>query len=141
MDEASSNKDTLRRVMRAYTQGDLEPLMKAVAEDVVWDSNSPAPHFRFGGRYNGHVGLTEALSLIASEFHILRYDIEEMTGEGDIIWAMSEFEVLERRSGKHAQLRLANRWQFRAGKIVSCTEFFDSAGTLLQLDKIAPQAA
>ena len=132
-----TNQDTLRRVMGAYAKGDLGPLLDAVTDDVVWESNSPAGQFRFAGRYSGPFGLKEALALIASEFAILRYDMTETTGEGDIVWALNDLEVLERRSGKQARVRLANRWQFRDGRIASCTEFFDTAGTLLQLDRAA----
>jgi ketosteroid isomerase-like protein len=137
MPGAGSNKETLLRVMRAYADGDLAPMLAVADENVVWDSNSIAPQFRFSGRYTGHTGLKEALSLIASEFVIVHYDIREITGDGDILWALSEIEILDRRSGKQFKLRLANRWQFRDGKIASCTEFFDTAGTLIQLGRAA----
>ncbi|HEY2070499.1 MAG TPA: nuclear transport factor 2 family protein [Rhizomicrobium sp.] len=126
--------------MRAYTQGDLEPIMAVAAEDVVWDSNSASPHFRFGGRYNGHHGFKEALSLIASEFVIVHYDIKEITGEGDVLWALNDIEVLDRKTNRQVKIRLANRWEFRGDKIISCTEFFDSAGVLLQLGRTAEAA-
>jgi ketosteroid isomerase-like protein len=85
--------------------------------------------------------LKEALSLIASELLISRHDITELTGDGDVVWAMSDVEVIERHGTKQARIKLVNRWQFRDGKIASCTEFFDSAGTLLQLDRITTRAA
>jgi ketosteroid isomerase-like protein len=131
-----SNKDMLGRVIRAYVQGDLAPLMDNAADDIVWNSNASAEHYRFGGRFKGHLGLKEGLSLVATEFGILRYDIREMTEEGDVVWALSELEVLEHKTGKRARVMLANRWQFRGGKIASCTEFFDSAGVLKELGRL-----
>lgn len=100
MSGPSSQKETLKRVMRAYSLGDLAPMLAIADENVVWDSNSSAPQFRFSGRYTGHHGLKEALSLIASEFVIVHYDIQEITGEGDLLWALSEIEILDRKTGK-----------------------------------------
>jgi ketosteroid isomerase-like protein len=132
---SKSNKDTLGRVIRAYVEGDLAPLMENVADDIVWNSNASAQHYRFGGSFTGQIGLKEGLSLVATEFGILRYDVREMTEEGDVIWALSEIEVLEHKTGKRARVNLANRWQFRDGKILSCTEFFDSASVLKELGR------
>jgi ketosteroid isomerase-like protein len=131
----SGNKRRLARVMAAYTKGDLEPLMDAVTDDVIWDSNALTSQFRFGGSFRGPLGVKEALSLIATEFHILRYDIQEMTGDGDIVWVLSDVEIRDRKTGKQIAIKLANRWQFRDGMIVSCTEFFDTAGTLIKLGR------
>jgi ketosteroid isomerase-like protein len=128
--------EALTRIMRAYLQGDLEPLFAAASDDVVWDSNVPKTSFRFGGRFQGRVGLKEALSLIASEFAIVRFDVRELTGDADVVWAMSDVTLSEHKTGKRADIRLANRWQFAGDKIVSCTEFFDSAGVLTALGRL-----
>jgi hypothetical protein len=53
MVQQSANQTTFRRVMCAYTKGDLAPLMDIVTDDVVWDSNAQPSQFRFGGRYVG----------------------------------------------------------------------------------------
>ncbi|MBV8977969.1 MAG: nuclear transport factor 2 family protein [Alphaproteobacteria bacterium] len=131
----AGNKDVVRRVIRAYVEGDFEPLMQAVSDDIVWNSNAPAAHYRFGGSFQGRIGLKEGLSLVATEFGILRYDIRELTEEGAVVWALSDLEIVEHRTGRHAKVNLANRWQFAEGKIASCTEFFDSAGVLSELGR------
>jgi ketosteroid isomerase-like protein len=133
--------DALRRIIEAYVQGDLEPLMVAAADDIVWNSNVPAPQFRFGGQFHGRIGLKEGLSLLASEFSLVRYDVREMTGDGDIVWVLSDVIVSEHRTGRRASVTLANRWQFRSGKIVSCTEFFDSVSVLIALGRIEAKSA
>ncbi|HWA91280.1 MAG TPA: nuclear transport factor 2 family protein [Rhizomicrobium sp.] len=129
------NHETLRRVMRAYVEGDLAPLMSAATDDVVWDSNAPKEYFRFGGRFTGHLGLKEALSLIASDFAILRYDTGEMVGEGDVVWVSNQLDVIELKTKSRAQFQLVNCWRFADGKIRSCSEYFDSAGLLLKLGR------
>ncbi|HTT98263.1 MAG TPA: nuclear transport factor 2 family protein [Rhizomicrobium sp.] len=128
--------DTLRAIMGAYLQGDLEPLMAIISDDFVWDSNARRSQFRFGGVFKGRVGLQEALSLIASEFAMLKYDVHELVGDADTVWALSEVVLSEHKTGKRATFRLANRWQFRDGKLISLTEFFDTAGVLADLKRL-----
>jgi len=128
--------DALRAIMGAYLQGDLAPLRAIASDDIVWDSNARRSQFRFGGIFKGRVGLQEALALIASEFAMLKYDVQEIVGEGDIVWALSDVILSEHKTGKRASFRLANRWQFRDGKLVELTEFFDTAGVLADLGRI-----
>ncbi len=138
---ASRHHAALRRVIDAYVQGDLEPLMLAAADDVVWNSNVPPSHFHFGGQFHGRIGLKEALSLIAREFSLVRYDVREMTGDGDVVWALSDVILSEHRTGRRACVKLANRWHFRDDKIVSCTEFFDGVGLLIALGRVDAKPA
>ena len=128
--------ETLRAITGAYLQGDLGPLMAIASDDIVWDSNARRSLFRFGGVFKGRVGLQEALSLIASEFAMLKYDVQEIVGDGDTVWALSDVILSEHKTGKRASFRLANRWQFKDGKLVQFTEFFDTAGALADLGRI-----
>ena len=138
---APRHHDTLRHIMEAYVQGDLEPLMVAAADDIVWNTNVPASHFRFGGEFHGRIGLKEGLSLLASEFSLVRYDAREMIGNGDVVWVLSDVIISENRTGRRANAKLANRWQFRDGKIVSCTEFYDSVSVLIALGRLDAKSA
>jgi ketosteroid isomerase-like protein len=128
--------DKLRAITGAYLQGDLAPLMEIASDDIIWDSNARKSQFRFGGTYKGRVGLQEALSFIASEFAMLSYNVREIVGEGDTVWALSDVVLSEHKTGKRANIRLANRWQFRDGKLVAFTEFFDTGGVLADLGRI-----
>jgi len=138
---APRHHDTLRHIMEAYVQGDLEPLMVAAADDIVWNTNVPASHFRFGGEFHGRIGLKEGLSLLASEFSLVRYDAREMIGNGDVVWVLSDVIISENRTGRRANAKLANRRQFRDGKIVSCTEFYDSVSVLIALGRLDAKSA
>lgn len=125
----------IRGVVRAYAQGDMTPLLAAASEGVVWSSNAPKASFRFGGRFSGHLGMKEAVSLIASDFDLLRYEAREMIGDGDVVWLSNDLDVLERKTRSRIQFELVNRWQFQDGKLVAYSEYFDSAGVLFKLGR------
>ena len=53
-------------------------------------------------------------------------------GEGDVIWAMCEVAATQRPSGRPVSTVLVSRWQFRGGKVIAFSEYFDTAGVLVQ---------
>jgi ketosteroid isomerase-like protein len=110
--------------------------MAIASDDIVWDSNARRSQFRVGGVFKGRIGLQEALSIIASEFAMLKYDVREIVGEGDTMWALSDVVLSEHKTGKRANFRLTNRWQFKDGKLVQLTEFFDTGGVLADLGRL-----
>lgn len=130
------NKATLRRMIVAYESGDFAPIYEALDEDVTWASNSLANHYRFGGVRRGRAGVVEALSMIAVDYEISRYEVVEMIGEGDVVWATSMLSLFDRKTARPLTFPLVNRWQFKDGKIVSCSEFFDTAAVLQQQGRI-----
>jgi ketosteroid isomerase-like protein len=138
---AEFNKAVLARILKAYALADLAPLMGALHDDIAWTSNALPGHYRFGGRRQGRAGVIEALSMIASDYAIYRYDVRDLIGEGEIVWALCELEVGARGTQQSVALLLGSRWEFRDGKIISCQEFFDTAGTLAQLGRIQPTLA
>jgi ketosteroid isomerase-like protein len=132
----AANKAVLKRALKSYEKGDLEPILALLDENIVWRSNALAKHYRFAGRRQGRAGVIEALSMIAADFQVSRYEPIELVGEGDVIWASSEVSCLDRKAGRQLSFLLVNRWEFRDGRIVSCSEFFDTADVLQQQGRL-----
>jgi ketosteroid isomerase-like protein len=139
MADAASHKVILRKVLKAYRLGDFEPVLDALDDRVVWTSNALPGHYRFGGERHGRGGVIEALSLIAADYHITRYDVHEMVAEGDVVWVTSELGVDDKRNHRSIGFTLVGRWEFQAGKIVSVSEFFDTASVMQQQGRVAAE--
>jgi len=135
--DAASNKIAIRKALAAYGAGDLAPLLALLHDDVVWTAHALEGHYRFGGRHVGRASVVAALSMIAADYAINAYVVEEITAEGDIVWAANVVHVTERRlGGEPFPVKLANRWRFRDGKIISVDEYFDTAGALCEEGRV-----
>jgi ketosteroid isomerase-like protein len=132
-----ANKKVLERILKAYSQGDLERVVSSFDENVVWMVHTLPGHYRFGGPRRGHLGMSEVWAMLATYFTMERYESREMVGEGDVVWSTNELTVLVRKTGKRVLLRLVNRWQFKDGCVIACDEYFDTAATLAQQERIA----
>lgn len=135
--QVDANKKVLERILRAYSEGDLERVVSSFDENVTWMVHTLPGHYRFGGPRRGHLGMSEVWAMLATYFTMERYESLEIIGQDDVLWSTNELTVLVRRSGKRVLLRLVNRWEFKDNKVVACDEYFDTAATLAQQDRIA----
>lgn len=132
----AANKAALHRIIAAYAIGDLTPLLEALHPEVVWASHGPPDQLRFAGKHEGRDNCVAGLSLMATDFALHSYDIVELVAEGDIVWMHARLETSRRAGGFRHVLDVANRWQFHDGKIMSITEYYDSASMLMRDNRL-----
>jgi ketosteroid isomerase-like protein len=131
------NKALVKKIVDAYSHSDIAPLYETADDTIVWTSHGPAQLSRFGGRHEGRMNALAALSAIAAENAMHRYDIIEMVAEGEVVWLRGNIEVTDRQSGIRFSFEIASRWQFRGGRLIACTEFYDSASNFIRTGRLA----
>jgi ketosteroid isomerase-like protein len=132
----AANKAALTRIIAAYAIGDLAPLLDALDFAAVWTSYGPPDQLRFAGRHDGRDNCLAGLSQMATDFALHSYEIIELVAEGDIVWMQAKLETSRRAGGPRHVINVANRWEFRGGKIMAITEFYDSASMLVRDGKL-----
>lgn len=138
---AAANKALVQRILRAYAQSDLTPLLETIHEDVVWTSSAPLEHYAFAGPHHGRAGTLAGMAKIATEYQLNHYDVKELIGEGDVVWMTAEVDFTHRKTGKAMQFTMVSRWHIVDGKIITLTEYFDSATLLLREGQLVPATA
>jgi len=129
---AAENKALIQRILGAYAQSDLEPLLAAIHPDIVWTSQAPEAHYGFGGSHKGRAGTLAGMAKIATEYQLNTYKVVELVGEDEIVWMTANVDFSHRKSGARLKFPLVSRWQFKDGKVVALTEYYDSASLLLE---------
>jgi ketosteroid isomerase-like protein len=133
-----SNKDAMRRVLKAYSEGDIEPVVALLHSDIVWTSQSPKALFRFGGRHEGKDAALLGIAMISAEYQTHHYDVIELVGEGDVVWMNALLDMTSRRNSARFRLSIASRWQFRDGMVIALTEYYDLASVALMEGRAIP---
>jgi ketosteroid isomerase-like protein len=126
----------MRRVLKAYGEGDQEPVTAILHDDIVWTSNSPLELFRFGGRHHGKSEAIMGMAMISADYTTHHYDVLELVAEDDVVWMTAKLDMTSRRNGRNFKLSLASRWQFRDGMLVGITEYYDSASVALTENRV-----
>jgi hypothetical protein len=132
----AANKAALTRIITAYGLNDVGPMLDSLHDDIVWVSNGPMPLLRFAGKHVGRNNAVAGLSMMATDYALHSYHIVEMVGEGDVVWMQARLETTRRGDGTQHTIAVANRWQFREGRIVRIDEFYDSASLLLREGRV-----
>ena len=130
--------ELMRKVAAGFEKSDLQPLLDAIHEDIVWKTASKQEGvFRFDGEYKNRPGVLDVLSKISMDytFHYLRP--KEILAVGDVVWghfdASLSFDPKGKGDGaKNVKLEMAFRWRLKDGKIIEHQGFFDTASLLIQ---------
>ena len=133
----------MRHVVKSFEETDLEPLIEALHDDVVWKSASMQENvFRFGGDYYSKLGVLDALSHILMDYTIHHMRPREILASGNVVWGLFDVELDYDHKGmdpvgksdqnKAIELEVVIRWRLRDGKIIEHQSFFDTASLLIQ---------
>lgn len=128
----------MRKVVAGFEKSDLQPLLNALHEDVVWKSASrhEGP-FSFKGDYRNRAGVLEVLSNISKDYTFHHMKPREVLETGNVVWGLFDVGLCYDSKGrpggsKTIQLDMAIRWQIQDGKIIEHQAFFDTAYLLAQ---------
>ena len=119
--------DVLRRAYEAFKDGDAEALIAVADPEIEFGTSAAAP----GGTYRGHPGVRRYLKEIEGAFGD-RWDAEVErvadTGDGRVVLVARVFG--EGKAGEPLELRLAQVWELRDGKLLRGTVYLDPEAAL-----------
>jgi ketosteroid isomerase-like protein len=137
-------EELMRQVVAGFESADLEPLIAALHDNVVWKSASKQDMvFRFGGDYCTKLGVLDALSDILMDYTINQMRPREIVAAGDVVWGLFDVEldydptrgmdaVGKSEQCRSVELEVAIRWRLKDEKIIEHQAFFDTASLLIQ---------
>ena len=125
--------ELMRKVAAGFEKSDLQPLLDAIHEDIVWKTaTNHEGLFRISGEYKNRPGVLDVLSKISMDytFHHLK-PIEILAG-GDVVWGHFDAGLSFDPKGKAGpaktiNLEIAVRWRLKDGKIIEHQAFWDTA--------------
>ena len=137
--------ELMRTIAAAFEQSDLQPLLDALHDDVIWKSASKEEGlFSFHGEYRNRSGVLEVLSNISKDYTFHHMKPKEIVASGDVVWGCFDAAVRYDAKGTAAktafvELEIAIRWRLKDGKIIEHQAFFDTAHLLMQQNQAGRQ--
>jgi ketosteroid isomerase-like protein len=139
-----SGETLMRTIVAAFSQSDLQPLLDALHDDVVWKSASKHEGlFSFRGEYRNRAGVREVLSNISKDYTFHHMKPKEVIAFGDVVWGLFDVGLRYDAKGRTTaeqtvQLDMAIRWRLQDGKILEHQAFFDTAHLLMKQQPVQP---
>lgn len=134
-----SGEELMRSIVAAWAMSDIQPLLAALHDEVVWRSGSrhPGGPFSFKGDYTNRVGILDVLSNIAKDYTFHRMTPVEIVEGPNVVWGLFDVSLSHDAKGRGVpartlQMEWAIRWRLKEGKIIEHQAFFDTAYLLMQ---------
>ena len=140
----------MRKVAAGFEKSDMQPLLEAMHEDIVWKTASKHEGvFRFGGEYRGRTGVLTVLSQLAMDYTFRRLTPKEILASEDTVWGLCDAILSFDPKGQavtanSVDLEIAIHWRLKDGKIIEHQAFFryrgpvDPAGAPVRSDIVRP---
>jgi len=134
--------ELMRKVAAGFEKSDLQPLLEAMHDDIVWKTASRQEGvFRFGGEYRGRAGVLAVLSQLAMDYTFRRLTPKEILASDDMVWGLCDAVLSFDPKGKQVtancvDLEIAIRWRLKDGKVIEHQAFFDTAALLIQQGRL-----
>jgi ketosteroid isomerase-like protein len=116
----------LQRALAGHIEEAVEALL---APDIVWDNPLPDP-IPFGGRWEGHAGVTEYVRRLIDNIEIEAFDIADIIEHGEYVTLTGTETSLVKQTGRRYTVRWAHVVRARGGRVVEWREYNDSAAML-----------
>jgi ketosteroid isomerase-like protein len=135
--------ELLRKVAAGFEKSDMQPLLDAMHDEIVWKTASKQEGvFRFGGEYHGRAGLMTVLSQLAMDYTFRRITPKEILASDDTVWALCDAVLSFDPKGKSVtantvDLEIAIHWKLKDGRIIEHQAFFDTAALLIQQGRLS----
>jgi ketosteroid isomerase-like protein len=113
---SQENVEVVRRITRAFNEGDVDALVAELDPNVEWEEQSIPG---VDPVYHGHEGVRRwAQTLLGPELRSLEVRVDELSEAGDAVIASGRARAEGRSSGVEIEMPLQIVFTFREGQVV-----------------------
>ena len=117
----SENLDLTYRAYEASLRGSYDDFLALLDEDVTIALPASLPH---GGTYRGKTGARLLRDKLMGAWADFRVDILEHLAGIDSVIVIIRLKAVAKATGNSVDMRIAEFWRFRAGKVVELTAYY-----------------
>lgn len=120
------NVETVRRLYRAFVEGDVPAILNLVAGDVDWQFFGSA-NIPWAGPRRGHAGVEQFFRSAGEAIAIEIFEPDEFISAGDSVIVLGHERVRMHTNGRRVEANWAHIWTLRNGLICRLREYSDTA--------------
>ena len=116
----------VRKICEGIERGDPQPLLAALADDVVWNEAEHStlwPGTSFVGR---DAIISGVFARIPRHFDGLQLEVQRIVGCGDTVLVEGRYRAVARATGRRLDAQVAHVWQFKDDKVIRWQQYTDT---------------
>jgi ketosteroid isomerase-like protein len=120
---------TVKEMYAAFGRGDVDGIMRHVADDVLWESEGPE-ELGFTGVRHGRQESLGFFQGITREHADPKLTMRDFVASDDSVAVFGRYEFTLKRSGRRVNSPVGHLFQFRDGKVVRYINLVNTADYL-----------
>jgi ketosteroid isomerase-like protein len=125
-----SNVNTLIDAYSSFKRGEIESVLKVLADDVEWITPGPPELMAVAGTRRGKQQVAEFFSTLNEQENVEAFEPQEYIAQRDKVIALIKYRGKVRATGKNVEADLVHVFTFANGKVKRFQEYYDTAATL-----------
>lgn len=120
------NLQLIRDAYAAFGRGDIEAVLNALTDDVVWETQGPS-QIPYAGVFHGKEGAAEFFARLIEADEMEAFEPQRFFAYGDMVVVLGRYAAKVRATGNHAEADWVHTFTLRGGKVANFCEYFDTA--------------
>lgn len=121
-----STEDTVRNIVRAYNDRDLDAVLALCHDDVHYHQNTRAECAPYRRDCRGKEAMVEALGEIAEHWEFRHFEIADLVVSGDCAASQNRIGLIRKSTGEEVDTMSALFWTVRDGRVAEIVEYYDT---------------
>ncbi|NEQ54878.1 MAG: DUF4440 domain-containing protein [Leptolyngbya sp. SIO3F4] len=119
-----NNVDTIKRLYKAFSQGDLETIFSLLDPSILWIESEGIP---YGGVFKGHDAILEGVfQKIGAEWDAFTANVDQFIDAGNVVVTLGTDSGIYQATGKQMSAPTASVWTLENGKVVEFRQYIDT---------------
>ena len=123
---SDENVALIRSVYDAFARGDVDSVLGAMSDDIVWyeDENFPLAE---GNPYRGPQSVASGVfAKLMDEWDDFAVLPEEFIGSGDTVVVLGRYRGTHKATGRSMNPQMAHVWRVSGGKVAAFQQYVDT---------------
>jgi ketosteroid isomerase-like protein len=117
---------TIQQMYADFGQGNIPGILTAVADNFSWDHAGNPTDTPFAGQYEGKDGFLQFFQAMNKAGEVVKWKVNSVEGIGNKVYALGEFGIKSRTTGKTGEDDWAMVFTFEGDKPVAGRAFVDT---------------
>jgi hypothetical protein len=131
--DTNSNVELIKKLYASFSKGDIETIIAALDEDVLWEEPNH-PEIPYGGNRRGKAAVKDFFQNVA-QVQVASFEPQEFVASGDRVLAIGRWSGQARPTGKSFKSEWIMSWIVKGGKVKYFRAYEDTAAVVAAFRK------
>jgi uncharacterized protein len=128
---ANANLQAVQQIYDAFHQGDIDSILRALADDVEWHQPGPTDVLPWAGTRHGRAQVAQFFTAVGETLDLLQFEPREFLAQGDKVVVFGYEQALAKPTNRTFESEWVMVFTLRDGQVVRFRAYHDTAAMVI----------